>query len=123
MEPINFCYWLQGYFELSDSGELTNDQKQIIARHLQLVFSHTQLVFSHTGASNSRQGQARSFMFCVGLPAQLLEQGGTAAIKDRLSSVFLHEIDKMAGGDAIQEALNAIHNPPNLTGECPLPRC
>lgn len=40
MKPENFCYWLQGYFELSWSNELTQDQVNTIKNHLNLVFVH-----------------------------------------------------------------------------------
>jgi hypothetical protein len=38
MTPDNFCYWLQGYFEISGNTELTQIQAQDIKNHLQLVF-------------------------------------------------------------------------------------
>lgn len=38
MTEREFCYWLQGYFELSGSTNgLTADQVECIRRHLQLV--------------------------------------------------------------------------------------
>jgi hypothetical protein len=40
MEPTEFCYWLQGFFELSDSSELTPRQINLIRRHLNTVFVH-----------------------------------------------------------------------------------
>jgi len=39
MTPENFCYWLQGYFEISDSKELTEKQINVIQSHLHLVFN------------------------------------------------------------------------------------
>lgn len=38
MTPENFCYWLQGYFEISSSDMIGKTQKQIIKDHLDLVF-------------------------------------------------------------------------------------
>lgn len=39
MNELQFCYWLQGYFELTDSGQpLSAQQVQIIKDHLELVF-------------------------------------------------------------------------------------
>ena len=38
MDAQQFCYWLQGYFEISGSDKLTKEQIQIIRDHLQLVF-------------------------------------------------------------------------------------
>ena len=44
MKAESFCYWLQGYFELTDSekgfGGLTSDQAKMVKRHLALVFKH-----------------------------------------------------------------------------------
>ena len=40
MRTSEFCYWLQGFFELSDTEEITKDQLQIIKAHLNLVFVH-----------------------------------------------------------------------------------
>jgi len=36
----DFCYWLQGYFELALQEGLTPDQVTAIKRHLMLVFKH-----------------------------------------------------------------------------------
>jgi len=40
MNSIDFCFWLQGHFELSESKSLTNTQVTAIKRHLNLVFKH-----------------------------------------------------------------------------------
>lgn len=39
MTPENFCYWLQGYMELTPNGELSPSQTQIIRDHLALTFN------------------------------------------------------------------------------------
>jgi hypothetical protein len=38
MTPENFCYWLQGFFELENPAALSVQQVQQIKDHLQLVF-------------------------------------------------------------------------------------
>lgn len=38
MSPENFAYWLQGYFEIGKSDELTKEQVEEIKNHLKLVF-------------------------------------------------------------------------------------
>lgn len=40
MTPQNFCYWLQGFFEISGTTATTLNQEQIkmIKSHLRLVF-------------------------------------------------------------------------------------
>jgi hypothetical protein len=39
MTPENFCYWLQGYMELTHAKNLNASQFQIIQDHLNLVFN------------------------------------------------------------------------------------
>lgn len=39
MSPLNFCYWLQGYFEICGADvDLSKDQILEIQQHLSLVF-------------------------------------------------------------------------------------
>ena len=38
MTPENFCYWLQGFMELSNDRNLTPEAIQSIRDHLNLVF-------------------------------------------------------------------------------------
>lgn len=40
MKATEFCYWLQGLFELSNTKSLDEYQTDLIRRHLQLVFIH-----------------------------------------------------------------------------------
>lgn len=40
MNSVDFCFWLQGHFELSETDELTEQQVQTIKKHLHLVFKH-----------------------------------------------------------------------------------
>ena len=39
MTELQFCYWLQGYFELSGTKELNPEQVKAIQEHLALVFT------------------------------------------------------------------------------------
>lgn len=38
MQADQFCYWLQGLFELNDTKTLNEDQVEKIKNHLKLVF-------------------------------------------------------------------------------------
>jgi len=38
MDAQSFCYWLQGFFEISGATELTESQAKMVHKHLQLVF-------------------------------------------------------------------------------------
>lgn len=40
MKATEFCFWLQGLFELTDTKSLNEDQTEKIRRHLNLVFLH-----------------------------------------------------------------------------------
>lgn len=40
MRSRDFCYWLQGLFELVNPETLTADQIQVIRNHLNMVFYH-----------------------------------------------------------------------------------
>jgi hypothetical protein len=39
MTPDQFCYWLQGMFEITNTKQLSETQTKIIKEHLQLVFT------------------------------------------------------------------------------------
>ena len=39
MTSDQYCFWLQGFFEISGQNELTPQQVQIIKDHLTLVFN------------------------------------------------------------------------------------
>lgn len=40
MRSRDFAYWMQGFFEISDSDDVTPEQIRIIKKHLNLVFIH-----------------------------------------------------------------------------------
>lgn len=40
MTSRDFCFWLQGFFEVSGVGTLNGEQADVVKRHLSLVFKH-----------------------------------------------------------------------------------
>ncbi len=40
MKSVEFCYWLQGLFELAKPTELNAEQTELVRRHLSMVFVH-----------------------------------------------------------------------------------
>ena len=40
MKSVEFCYWLQGMFELANPKELTEAQTTLVKQHLAMVFTH-----------------------------------------------------------------------------------
>lgn len=49
MTTQNFCYWLQGFFEIAEPKFLDEKQIQIIKNHLNLVFEK---ITPHTHSAN-----------------------------------------------------------------------
>jgi hypothetical protein len=40
MKSVEFCYWLQGLFEVAEPQTLNEKQVDLIKRHLNMVFVH-----------------------------------------------------------------------------------
>lgn len=40
MKSVEFCYWLQGLFELGKPKALDAEQTDLVRRHLSMVFKH-----------------------------------------------------------------------------------
>lgn len=40
MRSVEFCYWLQGLFELGNPSSLDAKQTDLVKRHLAMVFTH-----------------------------------------------------------------------------------
>lgn len=40
MKSVEFCYWLQGLFELAKPEALTAEQTAMVKKHLDMVFIH-----------------------------------------------------------------------------------
>ncbi len=48
MTPENFCYWLQGYFEIAQPQTLSSEHIQQIKDHLTQVFNKQTPVYNHS---------------------------------------------------------------------------
>jgi len=53
MTSRDFAYWLQGFFEISKTTEVTTEQVQIIKNHLNMVFKH-EIDPSHGDAAHQK---------------------------------------------------------------------
>lgn len=40
MKSRDFCFWLQGFFEITGTNTITESQSKMIRNHLNLVFKH-----------------------------------------------------------------------------------
>jgi hypothetical protein len=53
MTSRDFCYWLQGFMEVSDAKEVTPEQLAVIRNHLNMVFKH-EIDPSHGDATHQK---------------------------------------------------------------------
>jgi hypothetical protein len=106
MNSINFCYWLQGAFELSDDF----DPSSKLAK--QVIESHLKMVFANKGEDDK---SAPSYHFCCFLRGVIESEGKTDGVKSKLQSVFQH-IDQQYPN---AQELVVIHDnrPSSLTTE------
>lgn len=108
MHKHEFCYWLQGYFELRNNSEhLTDNQIECIKKHIKLVETVEKRL---EGFPAWLMGVLDSY--------ELLDSGDATAtkkfnemIRERLNSVFKHEVDGKYGNQELQDILDGIHNP------------
>lgn len=102
MQSRQFCYWLQGSFELNGTIEFDPKETQTIKEHLALVFQH-----------DSKPNSFCCFLngyFTLGNP-EFIDQKTTGLIKEKLSNTFKYEIDPSYPATE-QKQLNEIHNGP-----------
>lgn len=101
MKATEFCYWLQGAFEIAGLSAFDSLHISCIKKHLALV-----------RVNPLRSEPPESTEFCDWLSGGIdfIRPGDaeqTKTVRDRLSSVFEHAIDP---GYPNQDQLNAIHN-------------
>ena len=101
MKDREFIYWLQGFFEIANPSEVTEDQVVLIFKHLELVFA---------------LGEEIKFPFIYWLKGILEVQDNKAwdarthlIIKNKLNDVFEHTIDKEPTKEQ-QSLFNNIHH-------------
>jgi len=58
MHPLNFCYWLRGYFELSLVDSFAPSQRQVVREHLDRVISRSSGSTSGAGGTVTIKGSA-----------------------------------------------------------------
>jgi hypothetical protein len=88
MKAVEFCYWLQGLFEINTVNELNENQVNVIYKHLQMVFVH-------------EKEDSKYFDFCKNLFGYIKFSNMTAMnmvvtkrVKETLDGLFEHVISK-----------------------------
>jgi hypothetical protein len=111
VKATEFCYWLQGAFELGVIPALTLAQLETIKKHLEMVKK-----------TNQDDQPAAAVEFCYWLRGgadfikhEDLDQ--TETVRNKLAICFEHTIDTLYPN---QGELNAIHNKPgkNVVMRC-----
>jgi len=95
VRAVDFCYWLQGMFELNPPTSLSSEQRTCIAKHLRLV-----------SVTEPKHTNAFVRWLELYLPSAR-ERADLEAIRATLASQFQHVIDKSYEGS--QEAMNEAH--------------
>ena len=111
MKSTQFCYWLQGSFELNDTRSFNAEETKIIKNHLDLVFQHD-------NTPNAFCSFLRGY-FVMSKP-DALDENVTQVIRDELTTEFKQNIDS-SYPVAEQKTLKDIHNgklPPGLRAMC-----
>lgn len=116
MTPRDFCYWLQGYFELV---EMVDDPvTELTAKQTQAVIDHLNLVH----ACNPRmdiKDKCNGFMYVLkGFlqshsdmdPKFTLRNEDLDFVRDMLEEIFEHVIDPTHGTPEQQAKLKKIHD-------------
>lgn len=105
MNYENFCFWVQGYFELSKNETIDQNQLEMIINHLNL-------------AKEVEKNKPHSFItWLVGfLDEANLETIGlrheqVIAIRNKLNDCFQHEIDPKYNKLGDKNKLDNLHSP------------
>lgn len=102
MQSQQFCYWLQGSFELNDTCEFSPQETQVIKEHLDMVFQ-----YDHH--PNGFCQFLRGYM-TISKP-DMLDKQTTTLIRKELQKIFKNEIDFSYPPEEMAQ-LNFIHNSP-----------
>lgn len=62
MTPRDFCYWLNGFIEVSKCKEMTEEQVEEVRKHLKLVFENKEPNYDIVKLSESHTFPATSFI-------------------------------------------------------------
>lgn len=104
MQSTDFCYWLQGWFELEEP-------KNINATQLDTISEHLALVFEYDAQPNRFCQSLQGFLAFNEEPAQGMSVQQTQTLKRMLEETFRDEIDTRYNTKEF-DAMDKIHNGP-----------
>jgi hypothetical protein len=88
MKATEFCYWLQGLFEIHDIAELNTKQVSLIDKHLQMVFVHEKEQSKHLDFCKNLYGYIKFSNMTT------LNMSVTKRVKNALNDLFEHVFEK-----------------------------
>lgn len=105
MTSRDFCYWLQGFFELASPIAINSDQLKTIKNHLKLVEVHE-------GFTSGTFPALLNILLSFNEDVEELSPSQTTIITGNLASYFKHVIDpQLDGGNAkTSEKYQNIHD-------------
>lgn len=100
MKSIEFCYWLQGWFELTDPKSISPEKTDMIKSHLALVMKYDTQPYQFCHSLNG--------LFTIAALTEFNEVQ-TQKLKKSLSETFLNTIDTRYTKEEHQK-LDMIHH-------------
>jgi hypothetical protein len=88
MTPRDFCYWLQGYFEISKAAGLNSNDGNMLDAY-DCIKAHLNVVRNTRGNFNPKLKE-----FMVWMDFALEFNATMVKISEKLDDIFLHVIDK-----------------------------
>ena len=114
MTPREFCYWLQGFFELCEAAGINSDFDK--RKFCDCVQAHINVVKKTPGKFSPELLE-----FMVWMQAAIDLDASLSKISEKLNSVFVHVIDPSSQDDGSQ--LAAHQSSGGWESSDPLMRC
>lgn len=103
MTSQNFCYWLQGYFELSSNRLFDEAQIKVMRQHCDLAIAYDEMQ-PHPDPTEAMKFIRELHKALHTSHMKEISPAGGMSLEDRLSGLFKHEIDTPDPTGALQAA-------------------
>lgn len=105
MKAVEFCYWLQGLFEINHINELNHKQVVLIEKHLNMVFVHEKDPSKYLDFCKNLAGYIKFSL------AKEIDQFVTSRVKGELNDLFEHVIEKENSIENNMQSMTSYHKP------------
>lgn len=111
MTGKDFCYWLQGWFEIAKPETISGKQFSMIEKHLELYRKYRNTNLDKLNKTDIFCSWLSGVIDCTNATTINLE-----LVSERLSDIFEHEIDLSYTSDTqLMDEMNHIHNDDGTT--------